>query len=83
MWDNQFNIVSLSYKDLPDTDRGKALYYTCKDKATIVKVQGSEPPSFFGIGSLHSLANEPSNNPKIGWHPKFKEILTMGGDKNE
>jgi hypothetical protein len=83
MWHNQYNIISISNKST-SIDRGKNLYYTCQDKATAIKAQGCELPMGFGSGSLHSLANEPPDNPKIGWHPKYKELVNSSeGNSDE
>lgn len=51
--------------------QGQSLYYNALNSVGSFKLQGCDTPSFFGPGTLHSLANEPV----IGWHPKYKELL--------
>lgn len=55
--------------------QGSALYSLCAEEALKHRIQGADPPNFFGSGSLHALANEPSTSPIIGWHPRYAELL--------
>ena len=55
--------------------RGNALLSLCTADAVTHRIQGADPPTFFGSGSLHVLANEPSTHPVIGWHPRYTELL--------
>lgn len=77
-WRNQSRLLSLTSTGSQITD-GKKLYFTCQESVRMMKVQGNEVPGFFGSGCLHSLANEPSNAPQIGWHPIYKDLLNKGG----
>lgn len=56
----------------PDALKGQQLY------AQMVEISiqvDSSLPSFFGSGTLHTLANKPYEDPEIGWHPNYKELL--------
>lgn len=55
--------------------QGRALLALCTADVLTHRIQGADPPSFFGSGSLHALANEPSAHPAIGWHPRYAELL--------
>ncbi|MDE6058481.1 MAG: hypothetical protein K2G44_00320 [Clostridia bacterium] len=63
----------IEYDD--DIQKGQALYIKCQKEALNQKLQDSEVPCFFGSGRLHSLANEPSNKPEIGWHSNYVKLL--------
>lgn len=58
-----------------DEQKGKSLYGKCELEASKKQLQGKAVPSFFGSGALHSLANEPSDSPQIGWHPNYIDLL--------
>ena len=62
-----------------DVQKGKTLYAQTTEATMLTNL---ELPTFFGSGTLQSLANEPHDEPKIGWHPRYKEIL-KGGDDDE
>lgn len=79
MWMNQFQLVSLKPAQ-SNVENGKKLYFICQEIAHSIKVQGNDTPEFFGAGSLHAFANEPPDEPRIGWHPTYKELLKTGGD---
>ncbi|MEN6459957.1 MAG: ABC-three component system protein [Syntrophomonas sp.] len=79
MWGNQFQLVSLTPAQ-SIAENGKRLYFICQEAVQSIKVQGNDTPEFFGAGSLHALANEPPEEPRIGWHPTYKELLKSGGD---
>jgi len=79
MWDNQSHLSSLTPAK-SNVEAGKRLYFICQDAVQHTKVQGKDTPSFFGAGSLHGLANEPSNEPRIGWHPTYKELFMTGDE---
>jgi len=80
LWKNKRNQVLLLANS--DVEKGKQLYSGTGEAVIHCKIQGSETPSFFGNGTLQALANEPPEAPKIGWHPKYKELLN-GGKQNE
>ena len=61
--------------------KGRTLYAKCNIAVTNRLLQGKTVPSFFGSGSLHSLANEPSEQPKIGWHPNYVDMLKEENDE--
>lgn len=61
--------------------KGRTLYFECDKAATDKQLQGKAVPSFFGSGALHSLANEPSDSPKIGWHPNYLNLLKEKKDE--
>lgn len=82
MWNNQRRLVMLS--PLPtDIQNGKKVYFICQESARAIKMQGMDTPESFGAGSLHAMANEPQQEPQIGWHPTYKKILNAGEGKNE
>lgn len=64
-----------------DVQKGQALYSKCDLTASSQLLQGKAVPSFFGSGSLHSLANEPSDKPEIGWHPDYIALLKECNDE--
>lgn len=73
MWKSRKVVVNT----MPTTEelRGNALLSLCIADAVTHRIQGADPPVFFGSGSLHILANEPSTHPIIGWHPRYTELL--------
>ncbi len=82
IWTTQSRLVSLAPSPT-NIQSGQRLYLICQDAVRTTKVQGNDTPEFFGAGSLHSLANEPSHAPLIGWHPMYKDLLKASGDANE
>ena len=80
IWDTKVMLSKLQHFD-DDVAEGKYIYVYCYSEAQNLKLQGAEPPSFFGNGTLHSMANEPSDCPLIGWHPDYKEKLKEGGNQ--
>ena len=79
MWKGRKVVVNT----MPTTEklRGNALLSVCMADAVTHRIQGADPPTFFGSGSLHVLANEPSTHPVIGWHPRYTELL-MEAEEN-
>lgn len=73
-WKSQKRLLGNSHST-DAISQGQTLYERCKLNADPVKLQGAETPSFFGSGSLHILANEPPECPRIGWHPNYVELL--------
>ena len=73
MWKSKRVIASV----MPTTEKmqGSTLLALCSADALTHRIQGADPPNFFGSGSLHALANEPSMSPAIGWHPRYTERL--------
>ena len=76
-WKNQTTLIGLNYKNDP-VSYGKAVYAQSKIDSGRQKLQGLETPFFFGSGSLHGLANDPVDSPRIGWHPKYIDLLRGG-----
>lgn len=76
-WTNRKQLMGLQYGTDPITC-GKAVYFNCRDDSGRQKLQGIEVPPFFGNGSLHVLANEPADAPRIGWHPQYIRLLKEG-----
>jgi hypothetical protein len=52
--------------------KGQQLYAQMGEVAPQID---SALPSFFGSGTLQTLANKPCEDPEIGWHPNYKELL--------
>lgn len=61
--------------------KGRLLYSKCNTAVANKPLQGKTVPSFFGSGSLHALANEPSEQPEIGWHPNYIDMLKEENDE--
>lgn len=58
-----------------EVQRGQQIYTNCQSNAIGHRLLGGDVPSFFGSGSLQALANEPSAQPEIGWHPRYVDLL--------
>lgn len=82
IWSIQSHLVSLTPSPT-NMESGQKLYFLCQDAVRTTKVQGNDTPEFFGAGSLHSLANDPPQEPLVGWHPTYKNLLKASGDANE
>ena len=80
LWKNQKLLSGVVVND--DIGKGKYLYGQCLSNAITHRLLGRDVPSFFGSGSLQALANEPSDRPTIGWHPRYIELL-KGDDEDE
>ena len=65
-----------------DVGKGRYVYAQCLNGAITHRLLGSDVPSFFGSGSLQALANEPSKQPTIGWHPRYSDLL-RGDDEHD
>lgn len=77
VWTNQKQLMELQYGTDPIAC-GKAVYFNCRNDSGRLKLQGIEVPPFFGNGTLHVLANEPADAPRIGWHPEYIRLLKEG-----
>lgn len=78
IWSSKRRQITLS-PNVSDVEKGQSLYYQMSESVVLV----SEAfPSFFGGGTLHTMANEPAKEPQIGWHPQYKTFLN-GGKSNE
>ena len=80
LWKDQKLLSSVFVND--DIGKGKYLYGQCLSNAINHRLLGRDVPSFFGSGSLQALANEPSDRPTIGWHPRYIELL-KGDDEGD
>ena len=76
-WTNRKQLMGLQYGTDPIVC-GKAVYFNCREDSGRQKLQGVEVPAFFGNGSLHILANDPVDAPRIGWHPQYIKLLKEG-----
>ena len=74
IWVNQKHIMGLQFGADP-ISCGTAVYFRCRDDSGHLKLQGIETPPFFGNGTLQLMANNPANEPKIGWHPQYIKLL--------
>jgi len=81
-WRTQQRLIALTSTST-DVENGQKLYYICGDAGRSLKLQGNELPPFFGSGCLHSLANEPSDKPQIGWHPQYIQLLEQEAHDDE
>lgn len=75
LWKNKRAQIMLSSDS--DITKGKLLYAQTNEAA-----DDNTLPSFFGSGTLQALANDPCDEPTIGWHPNYKELF-KGGGKSE
>lgn len=82
LWEAKKKNARLRYQTYSCEDQGQMLYNDCKESVLQMHLQGCDVPSFFGSGSLHHLANEPSDSPKIGWHPNYRALI-KGKDGDE
>lgn len=78
IWDARVMLANNQHFD-DEIKKGKGIYAQCSLDVQNIKLQGATPPSFFGNGTLHTMANEPNDSPLIGWHPDYKEKLKEGG----
>jgi len=81
MWKTQKLLARTMNTD--EVQKGQHLYADCQSNAIGHRLLGGDVPSFFGSGSLQALANEPSVQPKIGWHPRYVDLLKGGQSHDE
>ena len=74
IWKNKRTQVLL-LQSVSDVEKGKQIYAQMGEVVIPLTLADSELPSFFGSGTLQALANEPHEEPAIGWHPGYKELL--------
>lgn len=77
LWQAQRQISNVTFSN-DEEKAGQLTYNNCKIQAQGKHLQGCDVPPFFGTGCLHSLADSPSDAPKIGWHPKYVQLLNEG-----
>lgn len=73
-WTSTKQSLLILAKGLEETEAGRLLMAETM-KTTADRLQGNDVPSYFPPGSIHSLADLKV----IGWHPRFKDLLTDGG----
>ncbi len=76
IWNNKKRILEITQNSMEESDRGRLLYFECKDKQ--VDMGSFIAPSFFTSGCFHTLTDDES----IGWHPEYKKILKDRRSKN-
>lgn len=69
IWNNKKKVLDITQKSSEENERGRLLYFECKDKQVDTGIFVA--PSFFTSGCFHALADDES----IGWHPEYKKIL--------
>lgn len=77
-WNNSKNLIELENLAENYEISGKKLYYTCLD-SNLTKLQGKDLPSHFVKGEYNQLANKLI----IGWHFKYKELLSNRKKEDE
>ena len=77
IWTNRKRLLGIQHANDP-LNFGKAIYAHCQTDSLNQKLQGVETPSFFGSGSLQGMANTPTEEPRIGWHPNYIAMLMRG-----
>lgn len=81
LWKSKRTQLLLSMPDASEIIKGQQLHAQASEAVITSAFSNDDFPSFFGSGSLQALANKPCEEPKIGWHPSYKELL-KGGTKN-
>jgi len=56
-----------------EEERGWTLFAACMDYRG--NVDGVPAPTHVANGTFHILANQPSDPPEVGWHPRYPELL--------
>ena len=79
IWKNEKTLTEFTSFD--SVGKGCMLYAKCNTAVANQLLQGKTVPSFFGSGALHSLANNPSEQPEIGWHPNYIDMLKEENDE--
>ena len=82
IWANRKQLLGIQYASDP-LNCGKAIYAQCQTDSLNQKLQGVETPSFFGSGSLQGMANTPTEEPRIGWHPNYINLLKGGNEADD
>lgn len=72
-WQSQKTRVDIEQKTATEEDRGRLLYANCSGLQ--LRLQGMDVPAYFVPGSFHWLAD----SLRVGWHPRFEEVLGTGG----
>lgn len=80
---NQWSIAQSRAEHLASTDQecGLRTYYDCMGKNSVIS--GNHAPTHLHAGTFHILADGPEMPPQIGWHPRFRKLITKstgGGD---
>jgi len=74
LWKSKHSQVS-RLRHYSDIEKGQQLYAETGESVIQFTLADAVLPSFFGSGTLHGLANEPREEPVIGWHPNYKDLL--------
>lgn len=82
IWNNENTVVNYTVHS-DEKGKGQVLLSFCERDSITHRLQGASTPPFFGPGSLHELANEPSSHPTIGWHPRYAELLKEAEDNED
>lgn len=87
-WNDQrdINLLNQAKRSLTDEQTGAAIFIGTRIEAKTTRLQGFDTPAYFSRGQLHDLANEakePLGAPRIGWHPRYSDILNLASDDNE
>lgn len=64
--------------NINDEIAGKQLYYMCINNYNF-KLQGKELPYYFSLGEYNQLSNEL----RLGWHPKYRELILYKQGEND
>ncbi|MDJ1473548.1 ABC-three component system protein [Xanthocytophaga flava] len=72
-WENEKSFIEIMNNNLDSVKQGRLIYRACSQYEA--KLEGFECPPHFIPGSYHLLAESPSDEPVIGWHPDYKTKL--------
>jgi competence transcription factor ComK len=67
-WKNKKSEIEVTGKNLEQSEKGKLLYYQCKQRAE--KIGNQEPPAKTISGTYHALAD----TPVLGWHSNWEKF---------
>jgi C-terminal domain 7 of the ABC-three component (ABC-3C) systems len=76
-WKNVCGEVQATMNPVDSEQKGAAIYYKCRQYPT--KIEGCAVEDHFTHGTYHLLADEPS----IGWHPNWSQLLTEETEEDE
>lgn len=69
--------VEYTYSEKSAINRGVDVLFRCLGEQ--VELQALPVPRYFVRGSYHAIANEP----RIGWHPDWKTLLSIDGKESD
>lgn len=76
-WSQKRTNVERSIGQVAEVDRGWRLYESCMDYRGAIN--GVSAPTHVANGTFHMLADQPTDSPDIGWHPRYPELLRREG----